>query len=86
MISQQRPIKPMMFIFRIMYVTVFHIRVNVLNVSQFPRVTVFLDANSLELTSEAKKDIAKVKDKKSLEWFSEKYGPYMLFPPISSHD
>ncbi|RAO68399.1 uncharacterized protein BHQ10_004411 [Talaromyces amestolkiae] len=40
----------------------------------FPRVTVFLDANSLELTPEVKKDIAKVKDQPSLENFREKYG------------
>lgn len=37
-------------------------------------MTVFLDANSLELTPEVKKDIAKVKDQPSLENFREKYG------------
>ncbi|KAL1860953.1 hypothetical protein Plec18170_001467 [Paecilomyces lecythidis] len=40
----------------------------------FPRVTLFLDANSLELTAEVKDDIAKVKNQPTLEAFREKYG------------
>ncbi|RBR26471.1 uncharacterized protein FIESC28_00765 [Fusarium coffeatum] len=40
----------------------------------FPRVTVFLDAGSLELTDEVKSDIASVKTKDDVVSFGEKYG------------
>ncbi|PKY00522.1 hypothetical protein P168DRAFT_330340 [Aspergillus campestris IBT 28561] len=41
---------------------------------KFPRITLYLDPNSLEITPECKADIDKVNDKKSLLAFSEKYG------------
>ncbi|OJJ78425.1 uncharacterized protein ASPGLDRAFT_182670 [Aspergillus glaucus CBS 516.65] len=40
----------------------------------FPRVTIFLDATSLELTPEVKADIPKVRGKQSLIAFGDKYG------------
>lgn len=41
---------------------------------QFPRVAIFLDATSLELTPEIKEDIPKVQGKESLKAFGNKYG------------
>ncbi|GAB1192414.1 hypothetical protein APSETT444_001605 [Aspergillus pseudonomiae] len=44
------------------------------NHQRFPRVTVYLDKDSLEITEECKREIKKVQDKKSLIAFSKKFG------------
>lgn len=49
---------------------------------QFPRVTVYLDRDSLEISEERKEELKKIKSGYALQQFHQKYG--MVFEFISS--
>lgn len=54
--------------------TRYSLQTTIFNHQQFPRVTVYLDKDSLVITDECKRDMESVKTKQGLIAFSNKYG------------